>query len=143
MSIHIKRAYDAPTRSDGYRVRVDRVWPRGVSREALQPDARATVAASSIGLRKWFGHCRAKWREFKARYFRELQENATAFDPVPSVARRRTATLVYGAKDTQFNNAIALKEFIGRRATRERGGKPGQPPETGGIRHAASAKERR
>ena len=118
MSVRIKRVYEAPARSDGYRVLVDRVWPRGVSRDRLRLDAWAKDVAPSTGLRKWFGHDPAKWREFKARYFRELRENIAAVEPVLAAARRRTVTLLYGAKETRFNNAVALKEFIERRATK-------------------------
>jgi uncharacterized protein YeaO (DUF488 family) len=116
VSIRTKRIYDKPARSDGYRVLVDRVWPRGVSRDASQLDAWIKEVAPSTGLRKWFGHDQAKWREFKTRYFRELRANIPALDPVLDAARRRTVTLLYGAKETRFNNAVALKEFIERRA---------------------------
>jgi uncharacterized protein YeaO (DUF488 family) len=118
MTIRTKRAYDAPARTDGYRVLVDRVWPRGISREALHLDAWAKDVAPSTGLRKWFGHDADKWREFKTRYFGELRANETAVAPLRDAARRRTVTLVYGAKETRFNNAVALKEFLERRAKR-------------------------
>ena len=118
MSIRIKRVYEPPARSDGYRVLVDRVWPRGVSRDTLRLDAWAKDAAPSTALRKWFVHDPAKWREFKARYFRELGGNVAALEPVLAAARRGTVTLLYGAKETQFNNAAALKEFIERRAAK-------------------------
>jgi uncharacterized protein YeaO (DUF488 family) len=114
MSIHIKRAYDAPARTDGHRVLVDRLWPRGVSRKALQLDSWAKDVAPSTGLRKWFGHDPAKWREFKTRYFGELQKNVAAFEPVLAIARRGTVTLVHGAREMHRNNAAALKEFIER-----------------------------
>jgi uncharacterized protein YeaO (DUF488 family) len=118
MSIRIKRVYEAPARSDGYRVLVDRVWPRGVSRSTLQLDAWAKDVAPSTGLRKWFDHDPGKWREFKARYFRELRKNIAAAEPMLAVARSGTVTLLYGAKETQFNNAVALKEFIEGHARR-------------------------
>lgn len=120
MAIRIKRVYEAPARSDGYRVLVDRVWPRGVSRDALALDAWAKDVAPSTGLREWFGHDPAKWREFKACYFRELRENIATVEPMLAAAHRRTVTLLYSAKETQFNNAVALKEFIERRATKQR-----------------------
>ena len=118
MSVRVKRVYEAPARSDSYRVLVDRVWPRGVSRDTLKLDAWAKDVAPSTGLRKWFDHDPAKWREFKARYFRELRENVAAVEPVLAAARRRTVTLLYGAKETRFNNAVALKEFIERRVAK-------------------------
>jgi uncharacterized protein YeaO (DUF488 family) len=97
-------------------VLVDRVWPRGVSRDASRLDAWAKDVAPSARLRKWFGHDPAKWREFRTRYFRELRANGEAVEPLLAAARRRTVTLLYGAKETRFNNAVALKEFIERRA---------------------------
>jgi uncharacterized protein YeaO (DUF488 family) len=118
MSIRIKRVYEPSARSDGYRVLVDRVWPRGVSRDALKIDAWAKDVAPSTTLRKWFGHDPEKWPGFKARYFRELRDNVAAVEPVLHAARRRTVTLLYSAKETRFNNAVALKEFIERRAAK-------------------------
>jgi uncharacterized protein YeaO (DUF488 family) len=116
MSIRIKRVYEPRARLDGHRVLVDRVWPRAVSRDALQLDGWAKDLAPSTALRKWFGHDPAKWREFKARYFRELEKNVVALEPLLDAARRSTVTLLFGAKETRFNNAVALKEFIERHA---------------------------
>ena len=117
MSLHVMRAYDKPGPSDGYRVLVDRVWPRGVSRSKLQLDVWAKEVAPSTVLRKWFNHDPAKWAEFKQRYFRELAEGekAAVINSLLAAARRRRVTLVYGATETHFNNASALKGYLERR----------------------------
>jgi len=118
MTIRLKRAYDAPTRTDGYRVLVDRVWPRGVSKDKLSVDDWAKEVAPSARLRKWFGHDPAKWDQFKERYFRELDERSDAVEPLREMASKRIVTLVFGAKNTRFNNAVALKEYLEQRVAR-------------------------
>jgi uncharacterized protein YeaO (DUF488 family) len=117
MSLHVRRAYDKPDPSDGYRVLVDRVWPRGVSRSKLQLDVWAKDVAPSTGLRKWFNHDPAKWIEFRQRYFQELTDEGKAaiIESLVAAARRRRVTLVYGATETHFNNASALKGYLERR----------------------------
>ncbi|MGH6915879.1 MAG: DUF488 domain-containing protein, partial [Geminicoccales bacterium] len=80
MSIELKRAYDPPARSDGYRVLVDRIWPRGVTKDELEVDAWLKDLAPSTGLRKWFGHDPKKWDEFKKRYARELEPHDDALE---------------------------------------------------------------
>jgi uncharacterized protein YeaO (DUF488 family) len=117
MSLHVRRAYDKPDRSDGYRVLIDRVWPRGVSRSKLRLDVWAKEVAPSTALRKWFNHDPARWGEFKQRYFRELtgEEKAPVIESLLAKARRRRVTLVYGATETHFNNASALKVYLERR----------------------------
>jgi uncharacterized protein YeaO (DUF488 family) len=117
MSLHVRRAYDKPDPSDGYRVLVDRVWPRGVSRSKLQLDLWAKDVAPSTGLRKWFDHDQAKWIEFRQRYFQELTDKgkAAVIESLVAAARRRRVTLVYGATETHFNNASALKGYLERR----------------------------
>ena len=115
MSIELKRAYDRAAESDGYRVLVDRIWPRGVAKGDLQVDAWLKDLAPSAGLRKWFRHDPAKWDEFKQRYGRELEQRADALEQLLERARTRPVTLVFGAKDTEHNNAVALKEHLERR----------------------------
>ena len=114
----LKRAYDAPARSDGCRVLVDRVWPRGVSKKELRLDDWLKDLAPSAGLRKWFGHDPAKWGAFKGRYFRELDKRPEAVERLVGRSREGTLTLVFGAKDIHYNNAVALKEYVERFATR-------------------------
>jgi uncharacterized protein YeaO (DUF488 family) len=118
VSIEVKRAYDPPARSDGYRVLVDRIWPRGVTKEDLGVDAWLKDLAPSTGLRKWFGHDPKKWDEFKTRYARELEQHGEALAQLAERARAGRVTLVFGAKDTEHNNAVALKEQLERRLKR-------------------------
>jgi uncharacterized protein YeaO (DUF488 family) len=115
MPIDLKRAYDPPARSDGRRILVDRVWPRGIAKDDLQIDAWLKVLAPSTGLRKWFGHDPAKWDEFKKRYARELEQRSEALEDLVEKARAGHVTLVFGAKDTEHNNAVALREILERR----------------------------
>ena len=118
MSIELKRAYDRAAESDGYRVLVDRIWPRGVAKDDLRVDAWLKDLAPSAGLRKWFRHDPAKWDEFKKRYARELEQRSDALEQLVARARAGRVTLVFGAKDTEHNNAVALKEYLERRLKR-------------------------
>jgi len=119
MTIKTKRVYDPPSRSDGRRVLVDRIWPRGVKKEDARLDAWMKEIAPSTALRTWFGHDPAKWEAFKARYFRELEGQADLVRELYDLAEEKTITLLFAAKDDQHNNAVALKEYL------EGGGKPG------------------
>ena len=110
--IKIKRAYEAPERSDGARVLVDRLWPRGVSKTAARIDLWLKDIAPSDALRKWFGHEPSKWNEFRKRYFRELGKRPEAMAQLKEHSLKGVTTLVYGAKDEQHNNAVALKEYL-------------------------------
>lgn len=110
--MQVKRVYEAPAKSDGYRVLVDRVWPRGVKKEQLGVDAWLKQLAPSTSLRKWFEHDPAKWHEFKRRYFRELSEHHEDIRELREKARKGQVTLVFAAKETEFNNAVALKEYL-------------------------------
>ncbi len=112
MSIRGKRAYETPTKGDGYRVLVDRMWPRGVKKKQLKLDAWLKQLAPSTSLRKWFGHDPARWSEFKQRYFRELTEHREDIRELRKKARQGRVTLVFAAKDTEFNNAVALREYL-------------------------------
>ena len=115
MAIDLKRAYDPPAKSDGRRILVDRVWPRGIAKEDLQIDAWLKDLAPSTELRKWFGHDPTKWDEFRKRYARELEQHADALEELVEKARAGYVTLVFSAKDTERNNAAALKEHLERR----------------------------
>lgn len=112
MLILIKRAYEKPTPNDGYRVLVDRLWPRGISKAEAAIDLWLKDVAPSGELRKWFAHEPAKWDEFRRRYFRELDSEPDAVQKLVDRSHRGRLTLVYGAKEERFNNAVALKEYL-------------------------------
>lgn len=115
MDIRLKRAYEAPARSDGPRVLVDRIWPRGVAKEDADITQWLKGLAPSTGLRKWFGHDPAKWPEFRERYLEELKSGDAVEDlsALKSLLEEHDRiTLVFAAKDTEHNNAVALREFI-------------------------------
>ncbi len=114
MSIRLKRVYEKPARADGRRVLVDRIWPRGLKREEARVDDWLKEIAPSAGLRKWFGHDPARWEEFKRRYTAQLDDQRERVEEIAQEARKRTITLLFGAKDTVHNNAVALKEHIER-----------------------------
>ena len=116
LKVNLKRAYEAPARSDGQRVLVDRVWPRGITKEEILIDDWVKDVAPSTALRKWFNHEPPKWNEFKRRYFRELEERPDTLKRLLAKARAGTMTLVFGAKDAAHNNAMALKEYLERHA---------------------------
>ncbi len=111
-TIKIKRAYDPPEKSDGRRILVDRLWPRGISKSSAQIDLWLKEIAPSNALRKWFGHDPEKWSEFRKRYARELAGNPETIAQLKEHAGKQAITLVYGAKDQQHNNAVALKEYL-------------------------------
>ncbi len=116
--IKTKRVYEEPSAGDGVRILVDRVWPRGISKErACLADWRKDLAPSTP-LRKWFGHDPARWKEFRARYRAELKRAglSDALQELALLSRRKTVTLVYGAADEQHNQAVALKAFLGELA---------------------------
>jgi uncharacterized protein YeaO (DUF488 family) len=124
--IRIKRAYEAPSRDDGRRVLVDRMWPRGVARERLALDDWLKEASPSDALRRWFHHDPARWPEFVARYGDELKK-APASDAVNQLvrcAREGPLTLVYAASDEAHNNAVALRDVIGKHLSHRRSSKP-------------------
>ncbi|PSJ18618.1 DUF488 domain-containing protein [Nitrosomonas supralitoralis] len=112
MTILLKRAYEPPASSDGFRVLVDRLWPRGVSKHLAHIDLWLKDIAPSTPLRKWFGHDPLKWIEFKDRYFLELYHNPEVVDRLAEHVRHGTVTLVYGAKDEDHNNAVVIKEHL-------------------------------
>lgn len=110
--IRIKRVYDPPASGDGARFLVDRLWPRGVKREALSLDGWLKDVAPSDALRRWFGHDPAKWEEFQRQYFAELDDKPETWRPIQEAALRGDVTLLYGARDPQHNNAVALSAYL-------------------------------
>jgi uncharacterized protein YeaO (DUF488 family) len=122
MALRMKRAYDAPDPSDGYRVLIDRLWPRGVSKEEAQLDEWARELAPSSELRRWFAHDPAKFDEFRRRYRDELGDQDEKLRELRRRARAGTLTLVYGARDTEHNDAVVLAELLRRRPGPVRGG---------------------
>lgn len=114
MSLAIKRIYEPATPKDGFRILVDRLWPRGLSKANASVDLWLKALAPSTELRKWFGHDPEKWKEFRQRYFAELGDHAEDIGQVRNMAKRRRVTLVYGAKDISHNNAVALMEYLKR-----------------------------
>lgn len=110
--IRLKRIYEEPARSDGLRILVDRLWPRGLSKERAAVNLWLKEVAPSTELRKWFGHDPAKWRQFQARYCKELGENNDALELLKQKSKDRTVTLLYGARDQEHNEAIVLKSVL-------------------------------
>lgn len=110
--IRLKRAYVPPAADDGPRFLVDRLWPRGIKREALCLTAWLKDAAPSPSLRQWFAHDPARWPEFRQRYWQELQSNLDALQPLREALTRGSLTLVYGARDETHNHALVLREFL-------------------------------
>ena len=107
--IWIKRVYDKPEKKDGMRFLVERLWPRGMKKEALQMEAWYKDVAPSNELRRWFNHEPAKWKEFQRRYRAELSDNHAASQPLLNAAEQGNITLLYSAHDTEHNSAVVLK----------------------------------
>ncbi len=113
MEILLKRVYEPWSAEDGFRVLVDRLWPRGLSKEAAKVDLWSRDAAPSDALRKWFHHENPDWPEFKRRYLAELEQRPEALDGLlESLRGKGRATLLFGAKDTEHNQALVLKEAL-------------------------------
>ena len=110
--VTLKRAYDPVAPTDGKRLLVERLWPRGLAKDTLKLDGWIREVAPTTELRKWFGHDPAKWRQFRTRYFRELDSQPESWQPIVSLARRGTVTLVYSSHDEEHNNAVALREYL-------------------------------
>jgi uncharacterized protein YeaO (DUF488 family) len=119
MDIRLKRAYEPATASDGYRVLVDRLWPRGVSPEKARLDAWERAIAPSTELRRWFGHDPARFDEFRRRYVDELAAQSATLRELRRHARKEPLTLVYAARDTEHNEAVVLAQLL-RRGRRTR-----------------------
>ena len=110
--VNLKRAYEAPAPEDGRRFLVERLWPRGIRKSDLRLDGWLKDVAPSPELRRWFGHDPEKWPEFRRRYFAELRSKDAAVGPLREASRTGPVTLVYGARDTKHNAAVALREYL-------------------------------
>ena len=119
MDVRMKRAYEPSEDADGQRVLIDRIWPRGVSREQLHLDDWARELAPSAALRTWFGHDPARFGEFRRRYLSELLAHELKVRELRRIARHGTLTLVYGARDTEHNDAVVLAELLRRGRRRD------------------------
>jgi uncharacterized protein YeaO (DUF488 family) len=118
--IKIKRVYEPAASSDGRRFLVERLWPRGIRKEALGAEAWMKDVAPSGKLRTWFGHRPERWEEFRKRYGAELDAHPDAWEPLADAARRGTVTLLYSAHDTEHNGALALRDYLAGRRSRRR-----------------------
>ena len=114
MNIKLKRVYEKPGKDDGFRILVDRLWPRGLTKEKASVDLWLKEIAPSTELRKWFGHDPAKWKKFRARYESEIRHNKEVFTVLEQKAREGSITLLYGARDQEHNEALVLKQFLER-----------------------------
>jgi uncharacterized protein YeaO (DUF488 family) len=112
MGIAIKRVYAAPAEGDGYRVLIDRLWPRGLKKEAVAMDVWARELAPSTELRQWFGHDPARWDEFRQRYAAELAGSASVWQALARRSAQEPVTLLFGARDEAHNDAVALKALM-------------------------------
>ncbi len=112
MTVLLKRIYEPAKTSDGKRVLVDRLWPRGVSKERAKLKLWLKEIAPSTELRKWFNHDPKKWPEFQKRYKQELRNNQSAINQLKSLAKKQTVTLLYGTRDEEHNEALVIQQFI-------------------------------
>lgn len=112
MTIQLKRAYEKPERADGTRILVDRLWPRGLTKEKASIDIWMKDLAPSAELRRWFGHDPRKWRGFRRRYYTELKQRGDQLQLIKSKAKGERVTLIYGARDREHNEAVVLKQLL-------------------------------
>ncbi|MGA7241301.1 MAG: DUF488 family protein [Bryobacteraceae bacterium] len=117
--VKLKRVYEPEAPEDGVRYLIERLWPRGVKKTSLQIDGWLKEAGPSTELRKWFNHDPEKWKEFRRRYFSELNRTPDVWAPIREAAAKGAVTLLYSSHDAEHNNAVALKEYIDRK-TRSR-----------------------
>jgi uncharacterized protein YeaO (DUF488 family) len=113
--IQLKRVYDPPSKHDGLRFLVERLWPRGVRKEDLTIHAWQKEAGPSNELRKWFAHDPKRWEKFKEKYFSELDSHPRSWEPLIQAAQRHTITLIFSSHELEHNNAVALKEYLDRK----------------------------
>jgi uncharacterized protein YeaO (DUF488 family) len=114
--VQLKRVYEKPSRKDGLRILVDRLWPRGLTKEHAAVNLWLKDVAPSTQLRKWFGHDAGRWKEFQTRYRKELRQNKEPIELLKQKSKEHTVTLVYGARDEEHNEALVLKKILeGRR----------------------------
>ncbi len=124
--IEIERIYNNPVKDNrnSFKILIDRLWPRGLSKDKAKIDLWLKDIAPSTSLRKWFSHDEKKWDEFKFRYFKELEENSNeSINKVLDKAAKGSITLLYGSKNEKFNNAVALKEYLEQKLKNNRKGK--------------------
>jgi len=113
MAIQIKRVYEKPSKTDGYRVLVDRLWPRGISKEKAHLDLWLKEIAPSTELRKWFGHDPEKWKTFQKRYKAEIAVNKLSFEELKEIIKKNdTVTLLYAARDEKHNEAVVIRDLF-------------------------------
>jgi uncharacterized protein YeaO (DUF488 family) len=145
--IRIKRTYDPPARGDGRRILVERLWPRGMKKEALAADAWMKEVAPSTELRKWFDHRVERWEEFRRRYRDELNANADAWEPILEAGEGGPVTLLYSAHDTLHNGAIVLRDYLAarhaKRPARRAAGARERASGASGATRASSARRAR
>jgi uncharacterized protein YeaO (DUF488 family) len=129
MTIRVERVYGVARPTHGRRYLVDRVWPRGLKRDALHLDDWLRDVAPSDELREWFGHDPERWEEFQRRYFEELDSKAEALGVLIDAAKHGEVTLLFGAKDEEHNNAVALRAYLEQRKHHLRGSGRRRPKE--------------
>jgi len=112
MNIKLKRVYDDRGEAEGYRVLVDRVWPRGISKETLRLDEWLRDLAPTTGLRKWFGHDPSRWESFRLQYLDELEARHDELKRLQTIAKKRPLILLYGARDEEHNQAVVIREAL-------------------------------
>ena len=112
MPFHIKRVYEPSAPTDGFRVLIDRLWPRGLTKEAAAIDLWAKDLSPSHELRKWFDHDPARWSEFQTRYIAQIRHQTETLATLKREAKRRRVTLVFASREERLNNAAALKRFL-------------------------------
>ncbi|WP_414462559.1 DUF488 domain-containing protein [Hyphomicrobium sp. DY-1] len=110
--LQLKRAYEAAIPEDGIRILVDRLWPRGLSKEKASLDKWEKDIAPSTGLRKWFSHDPARWTEFQRRYRAELRQHGDLLNSIRKLANTHTVTLIYSARDEEYNDAVVLRDVL-------------------------------
>ena len=118
--IRIKRAYEPRSRGDGRRILVERLWPRGMTKDSLDAHAWMKEVAPSAELRKWFAHRVERWPEFRRRYIDELNAKTETWTPILDAAKRGAVTLLYSAHDIEHNSAAVLRDYLARRLARRR-----------------------
>jgi len=116
--IRLKRTYDPPARADGRRILVERLWPRGMKKEALEADGWLKEIAPSTELRRWFDHRVERWNEFQRRYKKELNEKPDVWAPILDASRQGAVTLLYSARDVLHNGAVVLRDYLAQRQLR-------------------------
>jgi uncharacterized protein YeaO (DUF488 family) len=118
MAVRIKRVYEPAAKTDGYRILIDRLWPRGLSKERAQVDKWLQEVAPSTELRKWFNHEPEKWEAFRKKYHAELTRSTAFAELQQDIHNHKTITLLFGARDEQHNDAVALEQFLKEQGVR-------------------------